>query len=115
MARTKSTGSKDINHCTWCGAPTVMERMLLPQTPILEFLEVKIDLIGRDNVWGDKADWSKLHLDPDMEAELLIYDEMLGDVSLKHVCERCLSEDDRLWEKYYGKDNDGYIDLDLEF
>lgn len=124
MARTKSTGSKDmkhnsnnnsLNHCQWCGAPTVMERMLLPQTPILEFLEVKIDLIGRDDVWGDKADWSKLNLDSDVEAELLIYDEMLGNVSLKYVCERCLSEDDKLWEKYYGKDSDGYIDLDLEF
>ncbi len=105
----------DINHCTWCGASTLMERMLLPQTPILEFLEVKIDLIGREEVWGDRADWSRLNLDSDVEAELLVYDEMLGQVDLKHVCERCLSEDDRLWDKYYGKERDGYIDFDLEF
>ena len=105
----------DINHCKWCGASTLMERMLLPQTPILEFLEVKIDLIGREEVWGDRADWSRLNLDSDVEAELLVYDEMLGQVDLKHVCERCLSEDDRLWDKYYGKDRDGYIDFDLEF
>ena len=111
----KHQRDKDINHCTWCGAPTVMERMLLPQTPILEFLETKIDLIGRDDVWGDKADWSNLHLDSDVEAELLIYDEMLGNVSLKYVCERCLSEDDKLWEKYYGKGRDNYIDFDLEW
>ena len=105
----------DINHCKWCGASTLMERMLLPQTPILEFLEVKIDLIGREEVWGDRADWSRLNLDSDVEAELLVYDEMLGQVDLKHVCERCLSEDDRLWDKYYGKERDGYIDFDLEF
>ena len=105
----------DINHCTWCGASTLMERMLLPQTPILEFLEVKIDLIGREEVWGDRADWSRLNLDSDVEAELLVYDEMLGQVDLKHVCERCLSEDDRWWDKYYGKERDGYIDFDLEF
>ena len=112
---TKHQRDKDINHCTWCGAPTVMERMLLPQTPILEFLEVKIDLIGRDDVWGDGADWSRLNLDSDVEAELLIYDEMLGNVGLKYVCERCLGEDDKLWEKYYGKERDGYVDFDLEF
>lgn len=112
---TKHQRDKDINHCTWCGAPTVMERMLLPQTPILEFLEVKIDLIGRNDVWGDGADWSRLNLDSDVEAELLIYDEMLGNVGLKYVCERCLSEDDKLWEKYYGEERDGYIDFDLEF
>ncbi len=111
MAKKKT----DINHCKWCGASTLMERMLLPQTPILEFLEVKIDLIGREEVWGDRADWSRLNLDSDMEAELLVYDEMLGEVDLKHVCERCLSEDDRLWDKYYGKERDGYIDFDLEF
>jgi hypothetical protein len=69
---TKHQRDKDINHCTWCGAPTVMEQMLLPQTPILEFLEVKIDLIGRDDVWGNKADWSRLNLNSDVEAELLI-------------------------------------------
>jgi hypothetical protein len=112
---TKHQRDKDINHCTWCGAPTVMEHMLLPQTPILEFLEVKIDLIGREDVWGDGADWSRLNLDSDVEAELLIYDEMLGNVGLKYVCERCLSEDDKLWEKYYGKGRDNYIDFDLEW
>ena len=57
----------------------------------------------------------RLNLDSDVEAELLVYDEMLGQVDLKHVCERCLSEDDRLWDKYYGKERDGYIDFDLEF
>jgi len=110
-----SLRDRDVSHCTWCGAPTLMEKMLLPETPILEFLEIKIDLIGRDEVWGDNSNWSMLDLDSDVEAELLVYDEMLGQVGLKHVCERCLSEDDRLWDKYYGKDRDGYIDFDLEF
>ena len=105
----------DINHCKWCGGKTVMERMLLSETPILEFLELKINMIGRDEVWGENSDWSELHLDSDVEAELLIYDEMLGNMGLKYVCERCLTEDDRLWDKYYGTERDGYIDFDLEY
>ncbi len=88
---------------------------MLPHTPILEFLEVKIDLIGRDKVWGDNSNWAMLNLDPEFEAELLVYDEMLGQVSLKHVCERCLEEDDKLWEKYYGKDKDDYIEVEVDY
>ena len=111
----KHKRDKDINHCKWCGAKTVMERMLLSETPILEFLETKIDLIGREKIWGERADWSKLNLDSDVEAELLVYDEMLGNVGLKYVCEQCIVEDDRLWDKYYGGEEDEYIDMDLEF
>ena len=105
MARTKSTGDK-INYCAWCGAPTIMEAMQLPQTPILEFMEEKIDKLGRKRVWGENSDWSKLDMNPDDEAELLVYDEMLSSVSLKHVCEKCLSDDDRLYKKYYDDEED---------
>lgn len=114
MARTESKGDNTINHCQWCGAPTVMERMQLPDTPILEFLETKIDLIGRDRIWGENSNWAKVDIDPDTEAELLVYDEMLSTISLKTVCETCLGEDDRLWKKYYG-DLDNEIRFDEEF
>ena len=40
-----------VNHCIWCGKPTVMEAMLLPETPILEFMEDKIDEHGRQHIW----------------------------------------------------------------
>lgn len=90
-----------------------MEPMQLPSTPILEFLEEKIDKLGRDKVWGENSNWAYLNMDPDDEAQLLVYDEMLGQVSLKYVCERCLSEDDRLYKKYYGDDD--IIRFDADF
>lgn len=93
--------SKDLNHCSWCGKLTPMEKLQLPETPILEWIEDKIDKAGRLKVWGKDADWSRLRLEPEFEAELLVYDDLLGKVSLKTVCERCLDEDDKLWAKYY--------------
>ena len=103
---TTSKGDKDLNHCVWCGAVTPMEQMQLPGTPLLEHLEDKIDEHGRKRIWGETSDWSKLDLDSDFEAELLVYDELLSNVSLKTVCERCIKEDERLWDKYYSDDQD---------
>ena len=101
---TTNKRDKDIKHCVWCGAPTLMEEMQLPDTPIIEHMEEKINNHDRKRIWGDLSDWSKLDLDSDFEAELLVYDEMLGTMSLKTVCETCLGEDDRLWQKYYTND-----------
>tara|TARA_B100001057_G_scaffold126445_1_gene125316 strand:+ start:156 stop:491 length:336 start_codon:yes stop_codon:yes gene_type:complete len=100
------------NHCAWCGKPTHMEAMQLPETPILEFMEEKIDKHGRDKIWGEKGDWSTQNLDSDFEAELLVYDNMLCSISPKVVCIGCLKEDDDLWEKYYNQDDDNY---EIEF
>jgi len=112
---TKHKGSKDVNYCVWCGAPTLMERLQLPECPINEILEEKINTLGRDKVWGENSNWSTLSLDPDDEAELLVYDEMLSTVSLKHVCEKCLSDDDKLYDKYYGPNKDYEIRFDADF
>ena len=95
-------------YCSWCGKPTHMEQMQLPETPILEFMEEKIDEHGRERIWGEDGDWSSQNLDSDFEAELLVYDAMLCNVSLKVVCIGCLKEDDELWKKYYGRDDDEY-------
>ena len=108
---TTNKRDKDLNHCVWCGAVTPMEPMQLPQTPILEHMEDKIDNIGRKRIWGDNSDWSRIDMDSDLEAELLVYDEMLAMVSLKIVCERCIKEDERLWKKYY----DNPDDMDVVF
>lgn len=115
---TKFKGDKDINYCQWCGKKTPMEKMQLPDTPILEHIEEKIDKYGRKKIWGDYADWSKLDLDSNFEAELLVYDEMLASISLKTVCEQCIKEDERLWGKYYGDseyDDDDVIRFDADF
>ena len=41
------------NHCKWCGKPTVMKPMIVADTPLLEFMEDKINEYGRDQIWGD--------------------------------------------------------------
>tara|TARA_R100001591_G_C4210800_1_gene146411 strand:- start:87 stop:392 length:306 start_codon:yes stop_codon:yes gene_type:complete len=84
-----------------------MEEMVVADTPILEFMEDKIDEHGREKIWGNKADWSKLNLDSDFEAELLVYDQMLTTVSNKVVCISCLKQDDELWHKYYDEGENG--------
>lgn len=99
-------------YCSWCGKPTVMEEMMVSETPILEFMEEKIDEHGRNKIWGEDGDWSTQNLDSDFEAELLVYDNMLNTVSSKVVCINCLKEDDDLWEKYYNQDDDNY---EIEF
>jgi hypothetical protein len=96
------------NHCSWCGKPTNMEEMQLPETPILEFMEEKIDKHGRNRIWGEDGDWSSENLDSDFEAELLVYDQMLSTVTKKVVCIGCLHDDDKLWEKYYNQDDDNF-------
>ena len=83
-----------------------MEPLQLADTPILEFMEEKIDKHGRKRIWGDDADWSTMDLDSDFEAELLVYDQMLSSVSKKTVCIGCLKEDDDLLKKYYDNDDD---------
>lgn len=112
---TKHKGDNSLNTCCWCGKLTVMEAMQLPETPILEFMEDKIDKFGRSKIWGENGDWSNVDMDSDFEAELLVYDEMLSTVSKKVVCETCLNEDDKLWDKYYGDSGDYEIRFDAEF
>ena len=97
MARKKS------KHCAWCGKPTNSPEQPVTDTPILEFMEDKISALGRDELWGEKADWSTLDLDSELEAELLVYDSMLSSVSQKTVCISCLEQDDKLFNKYYNK------------
>ena len=99
MARKKS------KHCAWCGKPTNSPEQPVTDTPILEFMEDKINEFGRDKIWGEKADWSRLDIDSDFEAELLVYDQMLTTISEKVVCISCLKEDDELYTKYYGDDD----------
>jgi hypothetical protein len=103
-------GGLKTNYCKWCGKPTIMESMQLADTPILEFMEEKINKHGREKIWGENGDWSRLDLDSDFEAELLVYDEMLSTISKKTVCEQCIIEDDKMWKKYYGGD-----ELDIIF
>ena len=91
-----------LNYCEWCSKQTSLGKTIQPETPILEFMEDKIDLIGREDIWGIHGDWSMVDIDSDLEAELLIYDEMLNNVGKRIVCEVCLRQDNMLYKKYYG-------------
>ena len=90
-----------LNYCEWCSKQTSLGKTIQPETPILEFMEDKIDLIGREDIWGVHGDWSMVDVDSDLEAELLIYDEMLNNVGMRMVCKVCMRRDDEMYKKYY--------------
>ena len=90
-----------VKYCKWCGKRTNMEKVVISEIPILEFLESKIDEHDREAIWGEKYDLSEQHIDSDFEAELLIYDELLNTLTPKTICSNCLKSDEYLWKKYY--------------
>jgi hypothetical protein len=98
------TDNKDskIGYCEWCAKKTPLPPTTQAETPILEFIEEKIDLIGREDIWGVHGDWSLMEIDSDLEAELLIYDEMLNNVEKRIVCTACIMNEEKMYNKYYG-------------
>mgnify|MGYP003679837449 FL=1 len=94
---------KELKYCEWCGNKTSMGKTTQAETPILEFIEDKIDEIGREEVWGVHGDWSTMDIDSDFEAELLVYDEMLNTIDKRIVCEVCMRQDDEMYMRYYGE------------
>jgi hypothetical protein len=95
-----------IKYCEWCGRKTKTEEVVVAETPILEFLEYKIDQYDRKKIWGIHSTLHEHEVDPQFEAELLIYDELLSTLSSKTICDVCLNDNDRLWDKFY--ENDDY-------
>ena len=91
-----------INYCEWCSKQTPLGKIIQAETPILEFIEDKIDLIGREDIWGIEGDWSMVDIDSELEAELLVYDTMLNNVQERIICEVCLIQDEKMYKKYYG-------------
>ena len=100
-----------INYCKWCGRKTNLELITMPESPILEFLEEKIDELGRDKVWGEESNWAYVEIDSNVEAELLVYDELLNTLTPAHLCESCIEEDNRLYDKYYSDEQTEDEDL----
>mgnify|MGYP003664206808 FL=1 len=94
--------NQKVNYCEWCSKQTPFGKTIQAETPILEFIEDKIDLIGREDIWGIEGDWSMIDIDSDLEAELLVYDTMLNNVQERIICEVCLRTDDKMYQKYYG-------------
>ena len=104
-----------LNYCEWCSKKTPMIPTTQAQTPILEFIEDKIDLIGREEIWGIHGDWSLVEIDSDLEAELLIYDEMLNSVKKRIVCTACIMNEKKMYIKYYsGMEGEVNEDNDID-
>ncbi len=90
-----------MNKCQFCSKETNLPWSYVAMTPIQEYLEKKIDKLGRN-------DWFKKLEDPttpqsELLTELALYDQALNTVGRGIVCEECIIKDDELYEKYYGR------------
>jgi|TARA_B100001093_G_scaffold509089_1_gene572468 hypothetical protein len=107
--------------CAWCSKPTTLPAVFAADTPLIEWMEEKINMIAtarkinRNLIWGVNSDWGKLELPPAFEAELLAYDELLSTVTRKQICKSCLVDDHKLWSKYYQNIIDDPGDIDIIF
>lgn len=101
----KSESNPPYN-CGWCGSLTYNPPSSNPYIPILEFMEDKIDELGRNKVWGMESNWAFIDLDPSIEAELLVYDELLNTQVVRSICDVCLKNDEELFDKYYGDEEE---------
>jgi len=108
------------NNCSWCTLPTDMPVVFAAKSPLLEWLEKKIDRhaiindVHRNDIWGNNADWSKVNLGSQFEEELVFYDELITTITRKHICKKCLMEDQRLSNTYYPIIDD-INDIDINF
>ena len=109
--------------CAWCYKPTNMPKTFAAKSPILDWLESKIDKWCEDNnkdredLWGEFADWDELEISEEFEMELLTYDELINTIEKKRICKECLNEDDKLWKIYYMDpfdDDEDDLELDIE-
>ena len=87
------------NKCQFCGNKTDLPMMYHAMTPIDEDYEKKINKLGRDTWWKD-ADWDQPTEELD---DIAFYDQLINTVGKGIVCKPCIERDDKLHEKYYGK------------
>ena len=102
--------SKNLNHCEWCGKPTMMGKLDVAEIPIMEWMEKRIDKLGRRRVWGEQADWTKFRLNSNDEAALLMYDDSLSNIKPRTICAHCLVEDERLYREYYENEDNIFFE-----
>ena len=109
-------GQKKVEryYCEWCGKKTTSKVYQLPDIPILEWIEIEIDKKGREKIWNNNSDWSKINLDPVFEAELMVYDKLLQNFTKKHICDKCIEQDNEMYDKYYKNGETDYIILEDE-
>lgn len=107
--------SKKITYCEWCGGVTTNPSSLSSKIPILENLEEIIDQYGRDRIMDDYYSGFDLRIkDPQKEASILAYLDLLSNIKFRVICGTCLDKDDELDMKYYDLDEIEIFDEDYE-
>lgn len=84
--------SKDKVSCLWCFREANLIDILIPASPILEWMEKIINKIENEGI---------SNLTPEEEWEVLIYDEMVNTVIQGSVCSKCWENNNKLYKKYY--------------
>ena len=113
-------GRSKLKTCGWCHKPTNLPEVFAAETPILEWFEKKIERfcdknnVDKKDLWGNEANWDRVKISPQMEAELLAYDELLITVNRKTICKDCLIEDQKLWNKYYDSGLGGDFEINID-
>ena len=117
----KITTPKISKTCGWCYKPTTMPPVFVSQIPILDWVEDRINLwchknnYTREQVWSDSASWDDIELPEHLEMELMVYDELIFNITKKVICKECLSDDHKMWKKYYMSSlEEDDFDLDTE-
>lgn len=97
--------------CNWCWQESDLEMRYIPATPILEWIEDKIDEIDRD-----LSRDAEVRLSSREEREINLYDALLNESTKGYVCSHCLVKENILWDKYYSleEEEDEDIDWDLD-
>lgn len=95
-----------MNKCHFCSKETNLPWSYISMCPIQEHLEKKIDKLGRNDWWKKLEDPTTSKAELKRLDELAFYDQLLNTVGRGILCEDCIEKDDKLYEKYYGK-NDG--------
>lgn len=90
--------------CEWCFGTRNVMPIFIPETPVLEWMEEKLSSVEEDFSQSELSEWE--------EWEMLCYDDMIRQIRRGHVCKKCWTKDQKLYDKYYDTDNnDDFIRL----
>ena len=99
--------SKEKQMCFWCTKESDLDSMIIPSTPILEWMEQKLIDIDKDFTGT-----ASTHLTPDEQDEISLYDYMINRMIKGTVCSSCWGKEQILWETYYTTDPEDQYDDD---
>jgi hypothetical protein len=92
------------HNCEWCFGTKDVMPIFIPETPVLEWMEEKLISVDEDFSQSELSEWE--------EWEMLCYDDMIKQIRRGHVCKKCWTQDQKLYDKYYDTDNnDDFIRL----